>query len=261
MPWRNANATNATRARRAISPTRGWAMGCYPAWPVSRRPTCLGSTTWMTSRITRRAKSPRSGAGALAAARVQIDRAVGDGEAEGRPDGALDQADLAAMGAHQLGGDGEAEAGAAGAGRALKRLEQVGPRLLRQARSGVRHLDHHHCALAAAGDADLVAAGVLVVAAVEPLPRIAREVEQDAEQLLGVGVDHQPALDRADPAHRRGAVEPERLAHIVHQRLERDAAAVGRRLLHAAIRQGRLAEGNRALERTHQLRREALHVR
>ena len=68
----------------------------------------------------------------LAAPAVELDRAVRDGDAEGRADGALDQLDLAAMGAHQLGRDGEAEAGAAGAGRALERLEQVRARLLGQ---------------------------------------------------------------------------------------------------------------------------------
>ena len=41
------------------------------------------------------------------------------------PDGAVDEVDLAAVRAHELGGDGEAEAGAAGAGRALECFEQV----------------------------------------------------------------------------------------------------------------------------------------
>ena len=98
-----------------------------------------------------------------------------------------------------------------------------------ESRPGVGHLDHHHRALAPAGDADLVAAGVAGVAALERLHRVAREVEQDAEQLVGIGVDHEAALDRADPADRRGAVEAERLAHVLDQRLERDRAAVGRR--------------------------------
>ena len=45
--------------------------------------------------------------------------------------------------------------------------------------------------------------GILGVAALERLHRVAREVEQDAEELVGIGVDHEAALDRADPAHRR----------------------------------------------------------
>jgi hypothetical protein len=59
----------------------------------------------------RRPSRPRP----LAAPGVELHRPVRDGEAEGRADSALDQADLAAMGAHQLGHDGEAEPDAAGA--------------------------------------------------------------------------------------------------------------------------------------------------
>src|SRR6058998_1763000 len=55
---------------------------------------------------------------ALAAVRVEIDRAVRDREAEGRADGAFDQANFAAVGAHQFGDDGEPEPYTAGAGRA-----------------------------------------------------------------------------------------------------------------------------------------------
>ena len=50
------------------------------------------------------------------------------------------------------------------------------------------------------------------------------------------------------------------LAHLLHQRFERDLAAVRRRLLRAAVGQRRLAERDGALERAHQLRREALHL-
>src|SRR6516225_11925035 len=101
---------------------------------------------------------------ALAAPGVEIDRAIRDRQAEGRADGAFDQADLAAVGAHQLGHDGEPEPDAAGAGRALERFEQMRAGLLREPWPGVGDLDQHHCALAPAGDADLVAAGVLGVA-------------------------------------------------------------------------------------------------
>jgi hypothetical protein len=44
---------------------------------------------------------------ALVSHRQQFHRPVGNHDAEGRPDGALDQRNLAAMGTHQLGGDGE----------------------------------------------------------------------------------------------------------------------------------------------------------
>src|SRR5271156_4703615 len=95
-----------------------------------------------------------------AAMRRKLDGAIGNGEPQGRADRALDEADIAAMRAHQFGGDGEAEAGAAGAGRALERLEQMLARLRRKARPGIGHFDHDDRAFAAAGDADLVAAGI-----------------------------------------------------------------------------------------------------
>ena len=56
---------------------------------------------------------------------VELHRPVRDGDAERRADGAFDQGNRAAVGADQLGGDGEPKAGAAGAVRALERLEQM----------------------------------------------------------------------------------------------------------------------------------------
>src|ERR1051325_6449859 len=93
----------------------------------------------------------------LTAARAEFDRAVGNGDAEGRPDGALDEPDLAAVRAHQLGRDGAPQPRTARAGRARERLEQMGARLGGHARPGVRDLDHHYGALAPADDADVVA--------------------------------------------------------------------------------------------------------
>ena len=132
---------------------------------------------------------------------------------------------------------------------------------LRKPRAGVGHLDHDHGAFAPAGDANLIAAGVLALARLERLHRVACEIEQHAEELVGIGIDLEPALDRADPAQRRSRIEPQRLAHVLDQQLERDRPAVGRRLLHAAVGQGRLAERDRALERHHELGRKTLHVR
>jgi hypothetical protein len=64
-----------------------------------------------------------SRARALAAVGVEIDRPVGNGDPEGRADRTLDQADLAAVRAHQFGNDGKPEPDAAGAGRALEGFE------------------------------------------------------------------------------------------------------------------------------------------
>ena len=48
--------------------------------------------------------------------------------------------------------------------------------------------------------------------------------------------------------------------HLLDQRLDLDGLALGRRLLRRAVRQRRLAERDGALERAHQLGREALHL-
>jgi hypothetical protein len=95
----------------------------------------------------------------------------------------------------------------------------------------------------------------------ERLQRIAREVEDHAEQLVRIGIDAQRALDRADPAHVGVGRQAQRLAHLLDQRFEHHRPAVRRRLLHLAVGERRLAERDRALERAHQLGREALHVR
>src|SRR5262249_33382396 len=148
-----------------VANRKGW--GCAFPFPGSSRPLSA-------PRLSPRRLRPCP----LAAARLQLDRAVGDGQAERRADRAFDQPDLAAMGARERGGHREAEPGAAGAGRALERLEQMRARLLGNAGAGVRHLDLDHGALAPTGDADLVAAGVARVAALERLQCVAREIEQ-----------------------------------------------------------------------------------
>ena len=153
-------------------------------------------------------REPPSRAGALAAPDRELDRAVGDGEAEGRADGAFDQADVAAMGAHQLGRDGKAEAGAAGAGRALESLEQMRARPL--GKPGP--VSDTSITTTAPSRRPVMRIwsrpGSFGRAASSACTRVAGEIEEDAEQLVGVGIDHEPALDRADPAHRRVGSRP-----------------------------------------------------
>ena len=145
-------------------------------------------------------------------------------------------------------------------GRALERLEQMRARLVGNARPGVGDLDHHHAAFAPAGDADLVARRIARAARLQRLHGVARDVDQHAEQLVVVGIDRQPALDRDDPADRHVERQAERLVHLLDQRLDLDGLALGRRLLRRAVGQRRLAERDGALERAHQLGREALHL-
>src|SRR6202022_2335126 len=142
----------------------------------------------------------------LPAPRVERNRTIRNGDAEGRPDGAFNEASVAAMGANQLGGDRKAKACAARASGALERLEEMRAGTLRQPRPGIGDFDHGDRALAPAGDADLILSRMLHLPAFERLHRVARKIEQDAKQLIGIRVDHEPALDRADPAHRRALV-------------------------------------------------------
>jgi hypothetical protein len=200
-------------------------------------------------------------AGAFVAPRLELDGAVRDDDVERRPDGALGELDLAPMGAHQFGRDREAQPGAAGARRALEGLEQMLARLGGEAGAGVGDVDDHHRAFAPAGDADLVARRVVGLARLQRLHGVAGEVDQHAQQLIVVGVDHQAAFDRADPADPPVGLQVEGLAHLLDQCREPDHLPVGSRFLCAPIGQRRLAEIDRALERAHQLGREALHAR
>ena len=86
----------------------------------------------------------------------KLDGAIRDRQAQGGADRALDQTDFAAVGTHQFGGDRQSKPGAAGAGRALERFEQMRACLVRKAWSGVGNFHHHHRAFTPAGDANLI---------------------------------------------------------------------------------------------------------
>src|SRR5215510_8065424 len=88
---------------------------------------------------------PSSGAGAFTTSCVQINGPVRDGDAEGGANSPRHQADFATVRTNQLRGDGQAQAGSAGA-RTLKCLEQMCASLLSYARPGIRHLDDHDAA-------------------------------------------------------------------------------------------------------------------
>src|SRR6516165_4557220 len=116
-------------------------------------------------RATPRRSLCQSSVNARAAMRGKLHGAVGNRQPQGCADGAFDQPDVAAMGAHKLRGDSEPKAGTAGAGRALKCLEQMRLRFLRKAGASVGNLDDNDRALATPGDPDLVAAGIAIGAA------------------------------------------------------------------------------------------------
>src|SRR6185437_9100165 len=107
----------------------------------------------------------------------EFHRAVRNDDAEGGADGALDELNMAVMGADQFGGDREPEPAAAGPAAALERLEQMVARLLRHARTGIGHFEDRDRPLASTTDANLrraVAAGI----AFQRLRGVAHQVEQ-----------------------------------------------------------------------------------
>src|SRR5712664_14161 len=158
-------------------------------WEVPRPAIAIGSVpTWQGS-------IPPLRVGAFVASFVKRDWAIGDFQAERCPDGSVDERDLAAMGTHEFVGDHEAEPGASGPRRSLERLKQVRPRLIREARAGVRNLDDGDGSLAPSGDPDLIAHGVIGGAAFQRLQGVAREVDKNAQQLIAIGVDIKAALD------------------------------------------------------------------
>src|SRR3569833_2018005 len=139
-----------------------------------------GTSYRLAPRLARARSGPRPGV----TMRAEIDRAVGDSDRESRADGSRHQPDVAAMGADQLGRDGQSETGPARPRRALKGLEHVHPRLFRNARPGIGHLDHHDAALTPPGDANLVSRRVAIAARFERLHRVARDVDQRPELLV-----------------------------------------------------------------------------
>src|SRR6185295_18419079 len=95
----------------------GVAKGYVPYWQEQ----ASGVRPWLSS--------GRSGAGPLAPPRAEFDRLIGNRDPERRPDGAVDQADVATMRAYQLGCDRKPEPRSAGASGALERFEQMLARL------------------------------------------------------------------------------------------------------------------------------------
>src|SRR5436305_1024639 len=129
------------------------ALACRVPWPGRNGRIAIGSFPPWQARISRGA----SGSDPLAAPRAEFDCAIGDDDAERGADRAVDQPNLATMGADQLGRDRKPEPGAAAAGRPLERLEQMRARSFAHTGSCVGHFDHRDGALAPAGDAQLIA--------------------------------------------------------------------------------------------------------
>ncbi len=77
--------------------------------------------------------------------------------------------------------------------RAGERLEQPAAHLLGDARPGVGHVDREKRRRELGGDPQPAAA------LAHGLDRVLRQVEQDAEQLVGVGLDHEVGRDRQPP--------------------------------------------------------------
>ena len=156
------------------------------------------------------------------------------------------------MGAHQLAGDGQAEAGPARVRRAGKRLEQVCARARRESGAVVGHVDDEAVVVAARGDLDLGGAG---------LDGVLAQVAEHPVQLLAVGGNLEVFLDQAMPP--RLAVELLRQggADLPHQFAQVEAAEIDRRGALAGEVQRLGAEVDRAVDGAEQGRRGPAHLR
>ena len=96
--------------------------------------------------------------------------------------------------------------------------------------------------------------------ALQRLHRIAAEIDEDPEQLVGVGVDLETGRHPVLQGDRGVADEAQHIGDVVDQAVEGDQPARRRGLAGAAVGERRLAIGDGAVERGDQLRREALDV-
>ncbi len=86
------------------------------------------------------------------------------------------------------------------------------------------------------------------------------EIDQDAEELIGIGVDLEAGRHLVLPGDHGVADQAEHVGDIVDQPVEGDQPAGRRGLAGAAVGERRLAIGDGAVEGADQLRREALDV-
>ena len=140
------------------------------------------------------------------------------------------------MGAHQIGRDGEAEAGSAGFGSTLKGLEQASAQMFGDAGAvvGDAHRDDGTFAPGLQCDGAVLELQCLRLAVLDRLGRVAHQVGQDAEELIAVGIDGEVLrhiVVEHDPA--RG-FDRDALDHLIDEQVEDELVAPGRRLLGAA---------------------------
>src|SRR3954447_14491896 len=174
-----------------------------------------------------RGLSGYSGPRPFAAHVMEFHRTVRYGDPEGGADGAFHEVDVATVGADQFGGNRQPEPAAVGPPGALESLEQVVAGFLRNARPGIGNLQDGNGALASAGNTDLVGRGIALRPAFQQLLRVADEIKQHAEQLIGSGVDGEPTFDRADPGDRGIRAYSCGFSNLGNDRLERHHAPIG----------------------------------
>src|SRR3954454_25357016 len=161
-----------------------------------------------------RGLSGYSGPRPFAAHVMEFHRTIRYGDPEGGANGAFHKVDVAAVGADQFGGNRQPEPAAVGPARALESLEQVVAGLLRNACTGVGNLQDGNRALAPPGNTDLLGRGIALRPAFQRLLRVAHQIKQYAEQLIGVGVEVGPTFNRADPRDRGIRAYPRGFPHL-----------------------------------------------
>ena len=141
------------------------------------------------------------------------------------------------MGAHQVGGNGKAEARAAGAGGFVESLEQAGAQLLRHAWTGVGDFDHRRATLAPRPHADAGGQARCRAGGLQRLARITRQVQQHPEQMLGVSLQLKFFGHIKQKGNAALAARCQRLHHVIGHCPQHHAANLRRRLGGAAIGQ------------------------
>ena len=103
-----------------------------------------------------------------------------------------------------------------------------GPALFGHTRTRVGHFYHRDAAFTSAGYTNLIPGGIARTARLECLYRITRQIDENAKQLIVIGLNGQAALHGDNPPDRDVEAEAKRLVHLFDQRLNFNRLALGR---------------------------------
>ena len=131
------------------------------------------------------------------------------------------------MGANEFRRDGQTKSYPSRPRGTLESLEQMGPRFFGHTRTRVGHFYHRDAAFTSAGYTNLIPGGIARTARLECLYRITRQIDENAKQLIVIGLNGQAALHGDNPPDRDVEAEAKRLVHLFDQRLNFNRLALG----------------------------------